>query len=135
MWGISLIIQPVLLCHIYPAHSLMSPLFQSRRGILNENEEEHKVKHVNPITTLKVRTLLTTQRQRRRGICLMKCSRSGRGRGECLWIVLLVVTDSTGLGYIPVFLICIHLVNTGIWGDWDVDRETGPGSTDVNTRL
>ena len=53
------------------------------------------MKHVNPITALKVRTLLTAQRQREGGICLMKCSRSGQGRGECLclWIVLLVVAD------------------------------------------
>ena len=35
---------------------------------------------------------------------------------------------------------CVFLLipDIRVWGDWDVDnvdRETGPGSTDVNTRL
>ena len=67
----------------------------------------------------------------------MKCSRSGRGRGECLWIVLLVVNDRAGM-YSCFPDIRVYTVNTVIWGDCDVDnvdRETGPGSTDVNTRL
>ena len=36
---------------------------------------------------------------------------------------------------VPVFLISEHTLNTEHWDVDNVDGETGPGSTDVNTRL
>ena len=46
-----------------------------------------------------------------------------RARGECLWIVLLVVTDSRP-GYIPVFLIpCIHWWILGYGETWCWQRD------------
>ena len=74
----------------------MSPLFQSRRGILNEKVRRAQGETCEPDYNSQGTHITDNTETAEGGICLMKCSRSGRGRGECLGIVLLVVTDSQG---------------------------------------
>lgn len=99
MWGISLIIQAVLLCHILGSHSLMCLVWVSlcsNRGILNEKVRRAQGETCEPDYNSQGTHITDNTETARGGICLMKCSRSGQGRGECLWIVLLVVTDRAG---------------------------------------
>ena len=92
MWGISLIIQPVLLCHTLGLWVSLC----SKRGILNEKVRRAQGETCEPDYDSQGTHITDNTETAEGGICLMKCSRSGRGRGECLWIVLLVVTDSQG---------------------------------------
>ena len=138
MLGISLIIiSTVLLCHTLGSQD-MSGLEQ--RDSKWEGEQSTRWNMWTRLQLSRYAHYWQLRDRRSGGICLMKCSRSGEeGQGWVflcsvrLFCLLSLTAQSSDGMYIPAYS-----WYPSMWGDWDVDnvdRETGPGSTDVNTRL
>ena len=135
MLGISLIIiSTVLLCHTLGSQD-MSGLEQ--RDSKWEGEQSTRWNMWTRLQLSRYAHYWQLRDRRSGGICLMKCSRSGEeGQG---W-VFLCDCFACCRWQLRALMGCIFLLipDIRVWGDWDVDnvdRETGPGSTDVNTRL